>query len=171
MGGAVELHGLTTGHCSAQYIIGRLVKATSLWAHIDLAVQWNSKPFILDTLGIIHGRREYYIAVCLCREKHCCRIGGRSCRCCLPDRNNEDLFKYWLWQRGGGDIYFTLSWSRLRPLSMFALLLFSADAGAFAETTSAHDHLSVILSTRGKNGNLGNQILKCNKDSQSTFII
>lgn len=39
----------------------------------------------------------------------------------------------------------------VKALSVFALLLFSADACAFAGTASARDHLSVTLLTR-KNG-------------------
>lgn len=74
----------------------------------------------------------------------------------------------------GGGIYFTLSWSRLRPLSMFALQLFSADAGPFAGTTSARDHLSVTPHKR-KMATLETRYpawcAKCNKDTQSTFII
>lgn len=37
-----------------------------------------------------------------------------------------------------------------KPLSVFALLLLSADAGAFAGTASAPDHLSVTLLTKEK---------------------
>lgn len=68
-------------------------------------------------------------------------------RCYLPRRNNEEVFKYWLWLWKRGAFFSPLSQfgSRLNLDAMFALSICSADLGSFPATIWAWRSSSDIV--------------------------